>query len=66
MELSGFVNWDQEDKNEMEIGYALAQQYWGKGIITEAVKEIIKFGFEKLKLIATITSRCNPVNIGSN
>lgn len=60
---AGFVNW-AKDKNEMEIGYALAQQYWGKGIVTEAVKEIIKFGFEKLKL-ATITSRCNPVNIGS-
>lgn len=60
---AGFVSWDR-DKNEMEVGYALAQNYWGQGIVTEAVEEIIKFGFEKLKLTA-ITSRCNPINIGS-
>ena len=59
----GFVNWDK-DKNEMEIGYAISQKYWGLGIVTEAVNEVIKFGFEQLKLSA-ITSRCKPVNIGS-
>ena len=26
----GFVNWDKE-RNEMEIGYALSQNYWNKG-----------------------------------
>ena len=32
------------------LGYWLAEKYWNKGIMTKAVKEIIKFGFNKLKL----------------
>ena len=60
---AGFVGWDRE-KKEMEVGYALAQNYWGKGIVTEAIKEVVKFGFEQLEL-SSITSRCKPVNIGS-
>ncbi len=38
-----------ENKNA-EIGYWIARQFWGKGLSTEAVKLISKFGFEKLKL----------------
>ncbi|MCP1224061.1 GNAT family N-acetyltransferase [Sebaldella sp. S0638] len=29
-----------------EIGYWLSEEYWGRGIISEAVKEICKIGFE--------------------
>ncbi len=42
-----------------KLDMLLAQNYWGQGIVTEAVEEIIKFGFEELKL-KNITSRCNP------
>ena len=60
---AGFVDWDKE-KKEAEIGYALSQKHWNKGFITEAVKEIIKFGFENMDL-EKITSRCKPENTGS-
>lgn len=30
-----------------EIGYWLSEQHWGKGIITEAVRLMVKLGFEK-------------------
>jgi len=60
---AGFVNWEKE-KKEAEIGYALSQEYWNEGIITEAVKEILKFGFSEMRL-KKITSRCKPENIGS-
>lgn len=60
---AGFVSWDRE-KKEAEIGYTIAPQYWNKGLVTEAVKEIIKFGFEKLNL-KKINSRCKLENIGS-
>ncbi|MGB3638456.1 MAG: GNAT family N-acetyltransferase [Rivularia sp. (in: cyanobacteria)] len=33
-----------------EIGYELSQAYWRKGIMTEALTALIKFGFEKMEL----------------
>ena len=38
------------NKKIFEVGYVIAKPYWGKGIATEALKEILKFGFNKLKL----------------
>lgn len=36
--------------NKAELGYWLCKNYWNKSFTTEAVKAIIKFGFEDLKL----------------
>jgi RimJ/RimL family protein N-acetyltransferase len=36
--------------HKAEIGYWLGRKYWGKGIITRAIREIVKFGFGKLGL----------------
>ncbi|WP_371735971.1 GNAT family N-acetyltransferase [Zobellia sp. B3R18] len=36
--------------NKAELGYWLDQKYWNNGFTTEAVKSIIQFGFEELKL----------------
>ena len=33
-----------------EMGYWLAEPFWGKGIITNAIKHIIKIGFEQLEI----------------
>ncbi len=38
------------EHNRAELGYWLAEPYWNKGYTTEAVKELIKFGFEVLNL----------------
>ena len=37
-------------ENSAEIGYVLNRSFWGKGIGIEAVQEILRFGFEILKL----------------
>lgn len=58
-----FVSW-QLKNNIAEIGYVLSQDYWGKGITTEAAKEVIKFGFENMDLVR-IQARCDIENIGS-
>lgn len=34
-----------------ELGYYIAEKYWGKGITTEAVKQISKYVFDKSDII---------------
>jgi ribosomal-protein-alanine N-acetyltransferase len=41
---------DQHRKQNGEIGYFLDENYWGKGIVTKAVKLVEKIGFTKLNL----------------
>jgi ribosomal-protein-alanine N-acetyltransferase len=45
----GYAQWIQ-NASRAEIGYELAKAYWRKGIMTEALTAIIKFGFQKMKL----------------
>lgn len=33
-----------------ELGYSLSEEHWGKGIMTEAAKAVIDYGFKYLKL----------------
>ncbi len=43
------------------IGSAIGEKYWGKGIMTEAVQKVIRYGFEGLELLA-ISAYCFPNN----
>jgi len=54
---------DIQRKNA-ELGYWLAEPFWGKGIITEAIKQVIPIGF-KLYDINRIFARPFGTNIGS-
>jgi RimJ/RimL family protein N-acetyltransferase len=36
--------------DEAEIGYWIGEPYWGQGLIPEAVRELIRYSFEDLKL----------------
>ncbi len=47
-----------------EIGYMLLPEYQGKGIISEALKEVINYGFEVMKL-HSIEAIIDPENIAS-
>ena len=38
------------DENQAEIGYWLAKPYWGRGLMPEAAKSLIEFGFLELGL----------------
>jgi ribosomal-protein-alanine N-acetyltransferase len=49
MGTCGFHLWDRE-KNKVEIGFELVQQYNGKGYMTEAVEAIIEFARIKMKV----------------
>jgi ribosomal-protein-alanine N-acetyltransferase len=47
-----------------EIGYALARKYWGQGLMTEAVRAMLDYGFNTLHL-NRIEARCDIENTGS-
>lgn len=36
--------------NHATVGYWLGKAYWGRGYMTEALHEIVRFGFEQLQL----------------
>ena len=45
----GFM-WIQSDNASAEVGYSLSRDYWNQGIMTEALKCVIHYGFEGLGL----------------
>jgi len=47
-----------------EVGYALSRDFWNKGYTTEAFEEVIKFGFERLKL-NRVEATCKLANTAS-
>lgn len=53
-----------EGKEEVEIGYLLAKEYWGMGLATEAACFSRDYGFEKLG-VNRLISPIDPNNIAS-
>ncbi len=45
----GFNYWDREQRRA-EIGYDLAHRHWGRGLMTEALRPMLRFGFEEMDL----------------
>ena len=45
----GFM-WVQEDNAAAEVGYSLAREYWGRGIMTEALGAVLEYGFDHMNL----------------
>lgn len=57
IERSGMIyERDFGGKNINEVGYVLSKDYWGKGLMTEAVKRVICYLFDELK--------CDCVTVG--
>ncbi len=42
-------------RKSAEIGYWIGEPYWGKGIATEAIRQILDFGFENLDIVRIYT-----------
>lgn len=58
-----FVWWKPEQQSA-EIGYVLARDCWGQGLMTEAASALLKLGFGEMDLVR-IQARCIEGNIGS-
>lgn len=56
--------WIQTDNAAAEVGYSLARAHWGQGIMTEALKAVIEYGFHVLHLnrIEAIHEPANPAS----
>ena len=59
----GIVEWDL-DHARAEMGYVLSREYWGQGLMPEAVRAMISFGFERMGL-NRIEARCMVENVAS-
>lgn len=46
----GYHCWNQTEPISIELGYDLAKAYWGQGLMTEALRPVIDFGFEGLNV----------------
>lgn len=53
-----------EDFGEVEIGYGMAKNFWGKGIGFECAKAWLEYGFEN-KNLDRIVALADPANTGS-
>ena len=59
----GSVN-QSEDLKMVHIGYCIGKKWWNKGIVSEALNELIKFFFEEVG-VNRIESRHDPNNQNS-
>jgi len=53
-----------KDQNKAELGYEMLPEYWGQGIMREALTEVIRFGFETMQL-KTIVAETRADNLKS-
>ncbi len=45
----GYMWWNQE-YHSAEVGYSLSRTYWNQGLMSEALRAIIRFGFDEMHL----------------
>lgn len=45
----GSIGWIKNQDGSYDLGYALSQEYWGRGLVLEASLVVIKYMFETLK-----------------
>ena len=54
----------QPENHRCEIGYMILKEYWGKGITTEAIDVVLKYGFQVLNM-HSIEAIIDPENTAS-
>lgn len=63
------ASWISQKSQCMEMGAALSEKYWGKGIMTEAQSEVMRYCFEEysrdIHPVNRIQGHCKAENIAS-
>jgi [ribosomal protein S5]-alanine N-acetyltransferase len=60
----GFVGITSAETYKAEIGYWMAKEYRGQGVITDAIEKLVQYGFKELALVR-ITAMVFPSNQAS-
>ena len=60
----GLLPWTIDGRQEVEVAYTIAREYWGKGLGTEAAQGILQYGFGELGL-SRLICLIDPNNIAS-
>jgi ribosomal-protein-alanine N-acetyltransferase len=50
----GLLPWTIDQREEVEVAYLLAKEYWGQGLGTEVAQAIAQYAFERLRLTRLI------------
>jgi RimJ/RimL family protein N-acetyltransferase len=50
--------------DEVEVGYGLMPEYWGRGLATEIARACVRIGFDQLGL-RSLVAITRPVNVAS-
>jgi len=64
-ELVGTIGLYDLHASEMELGFWLAEAEWGQGLMTEAVAEIVPFGFDTFGRLNLVFATCMSANSAS-
>jgi RimJ/RimL family protein N-acetyltransferase len=60
----GLLPWTIDDRQEVEVAYLLAREFWGQGLATEAAGAIVRYAFDRLAL-SRLICLIDPANQAS-
>ncbi|MDH3493054.1 MAG: GNAT family N-acetyltransferase [Acidobacteriota bacterium] len=56
--------WKLKETNEIEVGYAVRKEFWGKGYATEAARRMLGYAFDEIEL-NRVVAVAYPENMAS-
>jgi len=59
----GYVGWNRTDRRA-ELAFALNRSYWNRGIMTEACRAVLQFGWIEMQL-HRVEAKCIATNLAS-
>jgi ribosomal-protein-alanine N-acetyltransferase len=64
-DVIGAVEFQLEDAATASVHYVLAEEYWNRGIMTEVVQEVLRWGFTAFVNLARVRTVAAAANVGS-
>lgn len=60
----GLLPWTIDERQEVEVAYLIAREYWGQGLGTEAARGIVRYAIDSLGL-TRLVCQIDPGNLAS-